>query len=103
VFLRPFRVRDVLSHTACCVLGRSQQAFAQRVRVDEPGESGLAVDLDDRQPLAVARLELGIAVDLDHLEGELDVLPDAVEDLERGVAEVTAATDEDGDSRAGYG
>jgi hypothetical protein len=40
----------------------------QRGGIHEVDEGALASDLDDRQPLAVARLELGVVVDLDLLE-----------------------------------
>jgi hypothetical protein len=47
--------------------------LAQRIRVDVVHETAPTVDLDDRDPLAVRGLELGIAVnrDLAQLEAEL--------------------------------
>jgi hypothetical protein len=46
---------------------------AEAVRVDVVDERALAIDLDDRQPLAVLRLEAGVAGDvhLGELEAEL--------------------------------
>jgi hypothetical protein len=41
--------------------------------VDVVGEDLLALDLDDRDQLPVARLELGVAVDRDLLERELEL------------------------------
>jgi hypothetical protein len=55
--------------------------------VDEVRERLLAVDLDDRQELPVARLELGVAGDVHLVEVELDVLPDRVERRSRPLAE----------------
>jgi hypothetical protein len=75
--------------------------LAERLGVDEPGEGALAVDLDDRQVLAVPRLELRIAADVDHLELERHLAPDGVDGLERRVAEVAAGSGVDAD--AGYG
>jgi hypothetical protein len=40
---------------------------AQRIRLHEVHERLLAVDLDDRKQLAVARLEVGVAADVDLL------------------------------------
>jgi hypothetical protein len=37
-------------------------------RIDEVDECALPADFDDRQPLPVPRLEVGVAVDLDLLE-----------------------------------
>jgi hypothetical protein len=54
--------------------------------MDVVGEDALPVDLDDGQPLAVARLELWIAADVDL--GELDAL--GRERPARALAEVTA-------------
>jgi hypothetical protein len=51
-------------------------------------ESALAVDLYDRDPLPVARLERGIAVDLDFLQFERDLLEDLRHDLSRTVAQM---------------
>jgi len=51
----------------------------------------------------VARLELGVAVDLDHFERERQLRADGLDDLERRLAEVATGADEDGDAVQGYG
>jgi hypothetical protein len=61
---------------------------AQRIRLHEVGERPLAVDLDDRQPLAVARFELGMPADVDLLELEAELLPGGTNDPLRGRAEM---------------
>jgi hypothetical protein len=70
--------------------------------VNVVGEDALAFDLDDRQPLAVARLELGIAADVDLLELERVPRADVLEHLPRPLAEVTAGRGEERDAN-GYG
>jgi hypothetical protein len=59
----------------------------ERIDVDVVGEGLLAVDLDDRQQLAVASLELRIAGDVHLVEVELDVGPDRRERRPRPLAE----------------
>jgi hypothetical protein len=59
----------------------------KRIRVDEVGERALPVDLDDGEVLAVAGLELEVAVDVDQLELEADLGLDLADDLERALAE----------------
>jgi hypothetical protein len=49
-------------------------------------ESALAVYLDDRKPLAVPQLQLGIAVDRDFLQFERDLVADPRHDLPCAVA-----------------
>jgi hypothetical protein len=58
--------------------------------VDVIDEAALAVDLDDRNPLAVRRLELLVAVDRDlpQLEAELGLR--GGDDTAGGLAEVAA-------------
>jgi hypothetical protein len=58
--------------------------------VDEVRESLLATHLDDRDPRAVAPLQLGIAGDVDLLELEGNVLPHPPEHAARAVAEMAA-------------
>jgi len=53
-------------------------------------ESAVAVDLHDREPLAVARLQLGIAVDFDLLQFERDLLADQRQDLPCALAKVAS-------------
>jgi hypothetical protein len=78
------------------------QALAERRRVHEPRERTLAVDLDDRDQLAIARLERRIAVDGNDLELERHVAPDLLGDFERGLAEVAAGGREEADGGYGY-
>jgi hypothetical protein len=70
--------------------------------MDVIGERALPVDLDDRQPLAVARLELGIAADVDFVELERNRGPHLVKHRPRPLAEATAGRDEQRDLRYGY-
>lgn len=67
-------------------LGR--EPFSESVRVDEVGERARAVYLDDGEQLAVAGLELGIALDVDELELEAELRLHLAEHLERTLAEV---------------
>jgi hypothetical protein len=67
--------------------------------VDVVGEDALAVDLDHRQPLAVAPLELGVAADVDRLELEPQLLLQRLQLPERPLAEVAARGVEDDDPR----
>jgi len=53
-------------------------------------ESALAVDLHDREPLAVARLQLGIAVDFDLLQFERHLLANQRQDLPCALAKVAS-------------
>jgi hypothetical protein len=67
----------------------------QRGDRDPVDESPLAVDLDDGQPLAVGRLELGIARDVDL--AVVDGL--GVEGLPRRLAQMAAVGREEDDAR----
>ncbi len=77
------------------------QATHQRVTVDVVGEEPLAVELDDRKPLAVARLQVGIAadVDLDQLERMLGA--NLLEHLASPLTEVAAGGSEERDPSYG--
>jgi hypothetical protein len=46
---------------------------AERIRMNVVGEDLFAVDLDDGKPLPIARLELGVAGDVDLLEREAEL------------------------------
>ena len=70
--------------------------------VDVIREDLLAVDLDDRDQLAVARLELRVAVDRDLLELELELVAEGPHLRERPLAEVAALGVVD-DNASGYG
>ena len=77
----------------CC-----SQAAAERVLVDVVREDLLPVDLDDRNQLAVARLQLRRAVDDDLFQLELELLTQGAHLGERPLAEMTTHAVEDGDS-----
>ena len=64
-------------------------------------KSALAVDLDDRQPLAVARLQLGIAADVDLDELERMLGANLLEHLASPLAEVAAGGGEERDPSYG--
>jgi hypothetical protein len=63
---------------------------AQNVGLDVVGEDPLAVELDDREPFAVAGLELRVAGDVDLLEREAELGPKLLELRARPVAEMAA-------------
>jgi hypothetical protein len=74
---------------------------AQRVGLDEVRERALAVDLDDRQPFAVARLQLRVATDVDLLELELDLGANRLDRAACRGAEVAALGVVERDARYG--
>jgi hypothetical protein len=71
------------------------QTAAERVLVDVVDEGTRAVDLDDGQPLAVASLELRVAVDRHLLEREPELLAERADLGERPLAEMAAVPIED--------
>ena len=75
---------------------------AKRLGLDEVGERALAVDLDDRKPLAIAGLEVGVTADVDLLELEAELLPGRLENTPRGGTEVAPLGVEKGDAGYGY-
>jgi hypothetical protein len=70
---------------------------AEGVGVHVVRERTLAVDLDDREPLAVALLELGDARDLDLLQIELVLRAELLKLSASAVAEVAIRGVEEGD------
>jgi hypothetical protein len=82
---------------AACLCNRT----TERVRVDVIDEAPAAVDLHNRDPLAVCRLELGIAVDRDLAQLEAELVARGGDDAPRGRTEVAARRGEDDD--LGYG
>jgi hypothetical protein len=58
------------------------------IGIDVIDESALAVDLHDRQPLAILRLELRISADVDLVELEVGLFSDLFENRARAFAEV---------------
>jgi hypothetical protein len=75
----------------------------KRLPLDVVGEAAPAVDLDDRDPLPVGRLQRGIARDVDLPQLELGVATESGEHLPRPLAEVAAGRRVEDDPRAGYG
>ena len=65
-----------------------RQTAPKRVLVDVVREQPFAVELDHRQPLAVALLQLGVAVDRDLLELEPELPAKRPQLRERPLAEV---------------
>jgi hypothetical protein len=65
-------------------------------------EGALAVDLHDRQPFAVASLEVGIAADVHLDQLELALGPGLLEHRARPLAEVAPLRMEEDDARS-YG
>jgi hypothetical protein len=63
---------------------------AEAVRVDVVHERALPVDLDHRQPLAVARLEPGVARDVDLGDLEAELVLERADCRARPLAEVAA-------------
>jgi hypothetical protein len=78
------------------------QAAPQGGGVDEVDERALAADLDDGKPLAVTRLELGVAADVDRAQLEAELRPRLLDDSERPLAQVAAlgVVDDDATDRA---
>jgi hypothetical protein len=69
--------------------------------VDVVHEAAPAADLHDRNPLAVRRFELGIAVDCDLLQVEAELVVRGTDDAPRRRAEVAARRGVEDD--LGYG
>jgi hypothetical protein len=67
----------------------------ERVRVDVVHEPAPAVDLDDRDPLPVRRLELGIAVDRNLRQLEAELVARGGDDTAGSRAEVAASRGEE--------
>ena len=70
--------------------------MAKRFGLHEVRERALAVDLNDGDRLAIGRLELGVAADVDAREIARTYL---VDDLERPLAEVATLGEVNRDSR----
>jgi hypothetical protein len=74
---------------------------AEAVRVDVVDESALAVDLDHRKPLAVARLEAVVARDVDLGELEAELVLERADGRARPLAEVAVLRVVQRDARYG--
>ena len=68
----------------------------------EVGESSLSLDLDDRQPLTVPGLELGVSGDVDLLELERLLDPYGFQHAPRGRAQMALGGVEENDPDYGY-
>jgi hypothetical protein len=69
--------------------------------MDVVDEAPLAVDLDDRDPLAVGSLELGIAVDRDLSQDEAELVACRTDDAPGRLAEMAARRGVEDDLRYG--
>jgi hypothetical protein len=76
---------------------------SERGLVDEVHERAASVDLDDRQPLPVASLELVVTRDVDLSEVEPQLVAEARDLVARAVAEVATLGVVDDDAPALYG
>jgi hypothetical protein len=74
---------------------------AQRVRVHVVDEAAPAVDLDDRDPLAVLVLERGVAVDRNLAQLEAELVLRGSDDAAGRRAEMAASRGEEDDLRYG--
>jgi len=74
---------------------------AKRRGIDEVDERALPADLHDRQPLAIALLQLGHAGDVDLVELERELGLELRQRRARPLAEVTAGGAEQPDLRYG--
>jgi hypothetical protein len=75
---------------------------AQRIGLHEIGECPLSLDLDDRQPLTVQGLELGVTGDIDLLELKRLLDPYGLQHAPRGRAQVALGGVEENDPDYGY-
>jgi hypothetical protein len=66
------------------------QVPAQSLGVHVVGKRAATVDLDHGQPLAIARLKLGLAADIDLAQVELDLLLHREQDIARTLAQMAA-------------
>ena len=62
----------------------------KRIWIHVVDESALAIDLHNRQPLAILRLEPWIPADVDFLELEVGLFADLFENRARAFAELAA-------------
>ena len=76
--------------------GGLRQSAPQRLGLDKVGERSLAVDLDDRNRLAIPRFELWLAADIDRFEVAATDLSDHLERPRAEVAAVRVVDDDPG-------
>src|SRR5436190_20280290 len=81
------------------------QATPERAGIHEVDERPLAVDLEHRDPLPIARFELGVAVDRHRLQRNAELLADLPRHAQRALAEMASGgvVDGDGGRRGLYG
>jgi hypothetical protein len=75
---------------------------AQRVALDVVRERGLAVDLDNGEPLPIPRLQVGVAADVHLAQLEWNLLADGEQVGPRPLAQMAALRVVERDAR-GYG
>jgi hypothetical protein len=75
----------------------------ERGRIQVVDEGALPVDLDDGKPLAVLRLQIRVAADVDLAQLEVMLAPELCERRPRTLAEVAVVGVVDGDAGSGYG
>jgi hypothetical protein len=76
---------------------------AERVDLEVVGKTSTAVDLDDREPLAVFGLERVVAADVDLAQHEPELGLQVPQSSDRGLAEVAPLRVVDDDLGDGYG
>jgi hypothetical protein len=91
------------SVVAAALAARLCNRTTERVGMDVVDETPPAVDLDDRDPLPVRRLELGVAVDRDLSQVEAELVARGADDAAGGLAEMTARRGVEDDLGFGYG
>ena len=77
------------------------QFASKRVRLHVVGEGANAVDLDDGEPFAIARLELWVAADVDLLELESQLVAQRRDLRQRALAEMATLRVVERDDRYG--
>lgn len=75
-----------------CAATLRRELPPERSLVDVVDERALPVDLHDRQPFAITRLELGVAADVDLFEIERRVVAHTNEQVARTFAEVATSS-----------
>ncbi len=86
---------------SCLATSLRRELSPERGLVDVVDERAPTVDLHDRQPFAITRLELGVAADVDLFEIERHVVAHTNEQIARTLAEVAASSVIERDPRQG--
>ncbi len=90
------------SHTGVFRPTLCAELAAKTLWCDVVDERSLAVDLHHRQPFAVTRLELRVAVDRDLLVVELELVTQVIQRGPRPLAQRAAGRGEEDDAAYGY-